>query len=140
MTEKIVNTAEFERTLKLLAALPAPEGLAGRVQTRLGAPAAAPVRGRLLPWPTERATRTVWLRAAIAAGLLAAVAAGGMTAYRWVAPAPMAHTVPARPAVQQNFSTAGAMRTPLTLNGPVALPAAKSKSARIAQSKSPEPH
>lgn len=122
MTEKIVNIEEVERTLRLVAGLDAPLDLAERVKARVAAGHAAP--GRLLAWPAPR--RVQWLRGAIAAGLLAAVAAGGAVAYRWVAPAPMAHTAPAtaRPAVQQKFSTAGAMRTPLTLRGPVApLPA-----------------
>jgi hypothetical protein len=122
MTEKIVNLEEVERTLRLVAGLDAPLGLAERVKARVAPAQAAPARGRLLAWPQSRAGRAQWLRGAIAAGLLAAVAAGGAVAYRWVAPASMAHTAPAtaRPAVQQKFSTAGAMRTPLTLQGPAA--------------------
>lgn len=118
-----LNTTEFEQTLKLVAELPAPERLAERVKAELSAPA----RGRLLAWPVQGSQRTLWLRAAIAAGLLVAVAAGGVTAYRWVAPASTAHSAPARPAAQQNFSTAGAMRTPHTVNGPAALPEAHAR-------------
>jgi hypothetical protein len=125
MTEKIVNT-EFEATLKLVAAVAAPEGLAERVKARLAADGAVPVRGRLLSWPSPRGMRAEWLRGAVAAALLAAVAVGGALAYRWVAPVPVAHKAPAiaRPAAQSGFSTAGAMRTPKTLVGPLA-PASK---------------
>lgn len=140
MTEKIVNTTAMEQTLKLVAELPAPEGLAERVKARLAAVEADPQRGRLLDWPAPSRTRTRWLPGAMAAGLLAAVAIGGTLAYRWVVPAPVARTAPAaaRPAVpQQSFSSAGAMRTPVTLNGPAALPDPAQPHAAMHSAKKP---
>ena len=130
MTEKIVNRFAAGETLRLVARLDAPEGLAERVKTHLARTQEQPARGRVLPWPAaDRVVRTQWLRGAVAAGLLLSVAGGGVSAYRWVAPAPVARTAPAavRPAPQQNFSTGGAMRTPVTLHGPVVVPGAKAK-------------
>ena len=129
MTEKIVNVEEAERTLRMVAELAAPEGLAARVKTHLAAVQveagernSAGKPGQLLAWPV-RLRRVDWLRSAAAAMLLAAVAGGGWSAYRWVAPASGVHTAPGavRPAVQQGgFGSAGAMRTPKTLVGPEA--------------------
>ena len=112
--------SEAEATLRLLASLPEPEGLAARMKAGLQA---APAKGRLLTWP-ERGGMAAGarLRIAAAAVLALAVVGGGWGAYRWVAPAPEARTAPAvaRPAMQSGFSTAGAMRTPQTLVGPAA--------------------
>ena len=120
--ELISESMPGQETLTLVSGLPAPDGLATRIkqrlESRLEAEVRLPARGaRLLAWP---ATETRWRAAAIAAGLLMAVAAGGAAAYHWVAPAPLAHTAPAtaRPSVKQGFATAGAMRTPVTVVGP----------------------
>ena len=141
MTEKSVNTTDVDQTLRLVAALPAPEGLAGRVKAHLAKaePVQEPVQSRLLAWP---APTPHWKRIAIAAGLLAAVAAGGIGAWQWSTPTPVARTVssPVRPAQPQNFSTAGAMRTPVTLNGPAVLPAGKKSPGQATQAvKAQEP-
>ena len=100
MTEKIVNVEEAERTLRMVAELAAPEGLAARVKTHLAAVQveagernSAGKPGQLLAWPV-RLRRVDWLRSAAAAMLLAAVAGGGWSAYRWVAPASRVQTAP----------------------------------------------
>jgi hypothetical protein len=114
---------EAEKTLRLVASLPAPEGLAGRVQDGLRA---AP-RARLLAWPTALVPGA-WimspaLRGAAAAAIVCIVAGGGWRIYSHVqAPAaPTARIVvmPARVGSQGAFSNAGAMRTPDTLAKPV---------------------
>lgn len=124
MKNRIVNVEEAERTLRLLAHTEAPVGLAVRVKARLEKAAesgeAEPRMGLLLRWPVKS---HLWWKAALAASLLAAVAGGGWRAYRWLVPEPAVALRPAppRPAVQQGgFSSAGAMRTPHTIEGPAA--------------------
>lgn len=125
MKNRIVNLEEAEQTLRLLARTEAPEGLAGRVKLHLESAAArqedAVRKGRLLAWPMR--SSALWWKAALAASLLAAAVGGGWSAYRWLVPAPAValRPSPQRPAVQQRgFSSAGAMRTPHTLEGPAA--------------------
>lgn len=116
------QASEAEKTLRLVAGLPAPEGLADRVQEGLGK---AP-RGRLVEWPMSLMSRG-WmtapaLRGAAAAAIVCVVVGGGWRIYSRVqAPAPTANviTMPARVGSQGAFSNAGAMRTPDTLAGPV---------------------
>jgi hypothetical protein len=118
---------EAEMTLRLIAVLPAPEGLEGRVQANLQAEARAAKRGRILHWPmTFRAGGWMYrpaLRGAAAAAIVCVVAGGGWRIYSHVqAPAPEAAKVivlPARVGNQGTFSNSGAMRTPDTLTGPV---------------------
>lgn len=116
--------SDAEATLRLIATLPAPEGLAERIQAGLQK---APAPGRLLLWPRS----TSW-RALAAAALLLAVAGGGWGAYLWTRPSPAAAPVQApaamRPALPGGFSAAGAIRTPQTLDGPLA-PEAKASAA-----------
>ena len=127
-----------EETLRLIAQLPAPEGLAERVQAGLRAAslsASNPVRTRILHWPVALQLdnawmrsdwmRSAWMRSAAAAAIVFVVAGGGWGIYSRVAPAPQARGI-ALPhvAAPGGFSGAGAMRTPQTLNGPtVAHPA-----------------
>ena len=103
---------KMDETLRLMAALPAPEGLEARLKARL---AAEPRRAKLLAWPEERN----WLRAAAAVLLAAVVAGGAWAVYAHVQTGAVAHSQPMRPAVPtEGFSSAGAMRTPQTLHGP----------------------
>lgn len=112
---------EAEATLRLIAGLPAPEGLEDRVKAALRA---APRTGRVLHWPAAPAQSQGWLssalaRGAAAAGIVFVVAGGGWSVYSHVQPAqtPQALTTP-HVAAPGGFSSAGAMRTPQTLNGP----------------------
>jgi hypothetical protein len=114
--------SEAEKTLRLIASLPAPDGLADRVQAGLRA---AP-RSRILLWPTTLMPGA-WLtspalRGVAAAAIVCVVAGGGWRIYSRVqVPVPTANviTMPARVGAQGAFSNAGAMRTPDTLAGPV---------------------
>jgi hypothetical protein len=115
--------SEAEKTLRMVASLPAPEGLEDRVQEGLKK---AP-RGRLLEWPMALMPRG-WmsapaLRGAAAAAIVCIVAGGGWRIYSHVQTpaAPTANVVvmPARVGTQGAFSNAGAMRTPDTLARPV---------------------
>ena len=109
-----------EATLRLIAALPAPEGLEDRVQAALNR---APRAARVLAWPTMLRPQAGSLRAAAAAAIVFVVAGGGWAVYLRVQPALQsgAKAAPLHVASPSaGFSSAGAMRTPQTLNGPVA--------------------
>ncbi len=104
-----------EESLRLIAGLPAPEGLAERVQTALDA---APRRGRVLAWPGTLRPASGWMRGAAAAAIVFVVAGGGWGVYIRVA-----QNQPAKVIVMPapgGFGGAGAIRTPLTLPGPKA--------------------
>jgi len=105
---------EAEVTLRLIASLPAPEGLADRVQAALHA---APRRTRVLAWPVPPAGE--WLRTAAAAAIVFVVAGGGWGIYAHVQPG---QAVPAiagpRVGAPGGFSEGGAVRRPKTLVGP----------------------
>jgi hypothetical protein len=113
-----------EDTLRLIASLPAPEGLADRVQAGLRNP---PQAGRVLRWqaplrPLDGWMRSGMVRSAAAAAIVSVVAGGGWTIYSRVSPASTAKIVEMRPGVGANgggFAPAGAKRVPETLQGPV---------------------
>ena len=117
-----------ESTLRLIANLPAPEGLEDRVHAALvAAPIASHRSARILAWNAVFKPQAGWMRAVAAAAIVFLVAGGGWGIYSRVQPAQSrdARAVPthiAAPAA--GFSSAGAMRTPQTLNGPVAPKAA----------------
>jgi hypothetical protein len=109
-----------EATLRLIATLPAPEGLEDRVNASLRtAQRSAPRMGRILAWPMAgfKPGRD-WMRSAAAAAIVIVVAGGGWGIYSRVQPA-RGIAAPPRVAAPAGFSSAGAMRTPQTLNGPV---------------------
>jgi hypothetical protein len=118
---------EAEETLRLIASLPAPEGLEERVHAGLRAArlSAAPGRvsktARVLSWPVHARLESNWMRSAAAAAIVFVVVGGGWGVYSRVQPAQPVRTVvlPPRVAAPGGFSSAGAMRTPQTLNGPV---------------------
>lgn len=129
------DSSEFESTLRMIASLPAPEGLAERVQAGLRtaphtASVAAAGRARILAWPKAlRLENGSWqsslARSAAAAVIAAVVAGGSWSVYSRVQlnEAQRGIALP-RVAMPSGFSSAGAMRTPQTLNGPrVARPA-----------------
>jgi hypothetical protein len=109
-----------EDTLRLIAALPAPEGLEGRVKAGLRS---VPRRGTVIAWPFS-ASET-WMqsgsRAAAAAAIVLAIAGGGWGVYSHiqVAPVPSAFIQPQLPNGAGSFSTAGAVHVPQTVQGPV---------------------
>ena len=116
---------DFEETLRLVARLAAPEGLEERVKAGLRA-APAQGRARVLAWPTVRRLGSVWMRSAAAAAIAAVVVGGSWGIYSRVQPNQPSKAIatPPRVSTQGGFSSAGAMRTPQTLNGPIVEPAA----------------
>ena len=121
------RSGDFEETLRLIASLPAPEGLEERVQAGLRTAPQFRLRGRarILAWPAALRMENGWLqsslaRSAAAAAIAAVVAGGGWSVYSRVQlnQAQRGIALP-RVAMPSGFSSAGAMRTPRTLNGPV---------------------
>ena len=119
------NTAyagEAEKTLRIIAGLPAPEGLEDRVKAALEV---APRSGRILHWPSaarpgRRWMQNTWARSAAAAAIVFVVAGGGWGVYSRVQPTQTSKViVMPRVAAPGGFSNSGAMRTPQTLNGHV---------------------
>lgn len=111
-----------EETLRLIASLPAPEGLEERVRVGLRA---EPRRARVLHWPVAlpgSGMAASWVRGAAAAAIVLVVAGGGWGIYTRVQTGP-ADKVIAMPAQGGGFGSAGAMRTPDTLSGPMLHPA-----------------
>jgi hypothetical protein len=111
-----------EDTLRLIAGLPAPEGLKDRVHARLRT---APPTSSLLHWPfaplMDYRIHSPAFRTAAAAAIVCVVAGGGWQIFSHVqtAPEPNAIVQPARVGNGGGFSNAGAMRTPDTLDRPV---------------------
>jgi hypothetical protein len=131
-----MDERSMDETLRMIARMPAPEGLEERVKAGLQL---AETPGRVLAWPATRRAKTVsapgmgatnmdapsvwvrsgWARGAAAAAIALVVAGGGWGIYTRVAPEQSAKTGPL-PAAQPSgtFSESGAMRRPLTLAGP----------------------
>jgi hypothetical protein len=123
----------FEETLRLVARLSAPEGLEERVHAGLlAAKSKDPHKARILRWPAAPRMENAWMqsslaRSAAAAAIVCAVVGGGWLVTSRIQPAQptRAITIPPPVSAPGGFNSAGAMRTPQTLNGPVvALPAA----------------
>lgn len=111
------TSGSAEETLQLIARLPAPDGLEDRVNAGLKS---APRRGRILHWPASLRPTASWVRGAAAAAVVFVVAGGGWGIYMRVQPSQPARVlVMPHPGAGGGFSSAGAMRTPQTLNGPV---------------------
>jgi hypothetical protein len=113
------GVSEAERTLRLIARLPAPEGLEDRVQAGL---TAAPHRGSILTWPVPLTLASGWMRSAAAAAIVFVVAGGGWSIYSRVQPGqpgqlPQGIAGP-HIAGPGQFSTGEAVRRPQTLIGP----------------------
>lgn len=124
--------ATAEETLRLIARLPAPEGLEQRVQTRLSA---APRRARILHWPGKGLMAGEmagsWMRGAAAAAIVTVVAGGGWGIYARVQTAQPGRelAMPAQAGPSAGFSSAGAKRTPESLASPAPLTQGKAESA-----------
>lgn len=130
---------DAETTLRLIAQLPARDGLEDRVHAALAAALESgdasgvwPARGtgKVLAWRAQNN----WMRAAAAAAIAMVVAGGGWGVYlRVQQPLPGSVAVPARIGTPGGFSGAGAIRTPQTLNRPVLTsPAEASKTIKKA--------
>lgn len=115
------NTNSGEETLRLIASVPAPEGLEDRVHKALRA---APRTGRVLAWPagmrSRNPLRSNSIRTAAAAAIVFVVVGGGWGIYSRVQLVQNGRVVvmPARMTNTGGFSGAGAIRTPETLPGP----------------------
>lgn len=123
---------EVDATLSVIAKLPAPAGLEDRVFATV---VAAPRGGRVLTWPQPTHTHS-WMRSAAAAAIVLVVGGGGWGIYSHVEQSTPTRAVvmPRRVVPQQGaFSSAGAIRTPQTLNGPVLKKAPKATPAVKAQ-------
>lgn len=141
---------EAEETLRLIARIPAPAGLEERVQAGLRAArlSAAPGTGsrnaRILSWPVHPRLESSWMRSAAAAAIVFVVVGGGWGVYSRVQPVQPARVIvlPPRVAAPGGFSSAGAMRTPQTLNGPVVTHPATANAAKAAKdaAKAAPPH
>ncbi len=118
-----------EESLRLIASLPAPDGLEDRVNAVLRA---APRRGRVLAWPRAIRPESGWMRTAAAAAIVFVVAGGGWGVYTRVEHNQPAKVIvmPPRMPIAGGFSGAGAIRTPETIPGPMAPQPAKASAAR----------
>jgi hypothetical protein len=116
--EREAASGSAEVTLRLIARIPAPEGLEDRVMAGLKT---APRAARVLHWPAVLQPATSWMRGAAAAAIVFVVAGGGWGIYTHVQPGQPARviTMPPHVGAAGGFSNAGAMRTPETLNGPM---------------------
>jgi hypothetical protein len=145
--------ASLDETLRLIARLPAPAGLEDRIQAGvqagvragllasskagLKAESQAGTRfGSLLLWPAQLKPQGAWMesaavRAAAAAAIVCVVLGGGWGIYSRFhsASPPTAISQPPRLAAPSGFSSAGAMHTPLTLNGPLVAQPAKTEAS-----------
>ena len=128
------SPVEAESTLRLIASLPAPVGLETRVKAALRSAPSAP--STLLSWPLvsrrnglgSRWMDHPWMKSAAAAAIVALVAGGSFAVYSRMPKA--AFVAMPRVGASGGFSSAGAIRTPKTLDGPVlARPAANHDSA-----------
>jgi len=147
--DRSAGAIEAEKTLRLIATLPAPEGIEERVKAGLHS---APRQAAVIRWPLAAGERTDWkqtsvLRAAAAAAIVMAVAGGGWEVYSHirVAAAPAAVTSPPVISGQSGLSAAGTKRVPQTLEGPVIASQAamkrttKSHRGRPVSAKAPAP-
>jgi hypothetical protein len=130
-----------EETLRLIANLPAPDGLEDRVHAALSA---APRRSRVLAWPRALRAESGWMRGAAAAAIVFVVAGGGWGVYTRVESTQIEQNQPAKVIVMParmpstgGLSGAGAMRPPLTLPGPAAPQPVKISPAKVKAAKSP---
>ncbi len=120
LADGAAGVAEVERVLRLRAEAPAPEGLEERIKATL---LAAPQRGKVLAW--RGAPVSVWtgslhamLRGAAAAAIVLVVAGGSWSIFSRVQPARPAIPGLPRMVAPAGFSSAGAIRTPQTLEAP----------------------
>ena len=116
--EEIDRASTGEDTLRLIAQLTAPEGLEKRLH---GVLRNVPRQGRVLAWRLTWRADAAWVRATAAAAIVMVVAGGGWSVYSHIQPWQPAGlpAVPAHVGTLNGFSSAGAVRTPQTLQPPV---------------------
>lgn len=118
--------SETDDTLRLLAKLPVPDGLEERVHASLKHTSRS---AEVISWPSSGGSARGWMngplmRGAAAAAIVLVVMGGSwaMSSYVHPAPIPQAIAQPRVIAPRGGFSSANAMRTPTTLNGPTVQP------------------
>ncbi len=144
------ESSSTEETLRLIASLPAPDGLEERVHAALRAvpdPQQQALidegsrRGRVLAWPSTLHGQSGWMRTAAAAAIVFVVVGGGWGIYSHVERGQAARVVVMPPHVPASgFSSAGAMRTPETVPGPVLTHPSKPQEAQPEATKKPLKH
>lgn len=118
------RAGDAEKTLRLIATVPAPHGIEERVKAGLRA---APARSSVILWPFASVDGRAWMessgmRAVAAAAIVLVVVGGGWGVYSHIQlpPSPTAVVVPQQPSGGGGgFAAAGAKRTPQTLDRPV---------------------
>jgi hypothetical protein len=122
-SDRSATVLEDERTLRLIAKLPAPEGIEDRVKAKLRS---APRRSKVIAWPFSTAVGKGWMqsagaRAAAAAAIVLVIGGGGWEIYSHIRPAALPTTISAPQPLNGAgaFNAAGAKRVPQTLEGPV---------------------
>jgi hypothetical protein len=122
---------DAEATLRLIANLPAPDGLEDRVLNGLNLDGlrSAPRQGRVLTWPGQD-----WLRTAAAAAIVSVVFGGGWEIYSRVQPGNSIST-PVHTGAAGGFSNAGAVRVPQTVPPPAAAPPAQARPSEVKPAK-----
>jgi hypothetical protein len=108
---------DADATLRLIAALPAPDGLEKRV---IAGVRSAPRSGRIIRWPQLLNPMENWLRSAAAAAIVFVVIGGGWGVYSHVQTM-NAIAPPLSTGAAGTFSNAGAVRVPQTVPAPVVL-------------------
>lgn len=160
------GSGEAETTLRLIAGLPAPEGLEERVKAALHQTVHNAAQSKsLLHWPlTSRLgvsrfdtprfgspwlgssrigwLQSTWVRTAAAAAIVFVVAGGGWEIYSHVQPAEQPKAIALPPvSAHGGFSSANAIRTPRTLDGTVLThPLAAPKQSDSALQRKPANH
>ena len=132
--DRSAGAIEAEETLRLIASLPAPEGIEERLKSGIQA---ADRQARVMSWPVQKKanwTQVPGMRAAAAAAIVFVVAGGGWGVYSHIrlAPVPTAVATPLGGEVGAGgggtgMSAAAARRTPKTLDGPVVVAPANAK-------------
>jgi len=134
MKNSQVAPGSVDATLRLIATLTPPAGLEDRIHAGLLAERNAACRpeesrSRVLAWPSSHPRTRRWLendllRSAAAVAIVAVVLGGSWGISSRIRPTNSAKgaALPNRVAGPGGFSSAGAMRTPQTLHGPVVLP------------------
>ena len=132
-----LEPGEADATLRLVAKLPAPDGLAERVR---GGLRGAHASRRVLSWPAEREPasewRSYWMRGTAAAAIVCVVAGGALRIGQISSRTALgnggnaaAAAAPVRVRPAGGFSSANAVHVPDTLNGPVLKHKAQGKDA-----------
>ena len=139
--------AAVDETLRLLASQPAPEGLEDRLQRQLKTALHSAPRPGVFAWvKDELAERFRFLsldgatmRAVAAVAIVAVVLGGGWSVFSRVQLAPQGSAIQQRGG--GGFSSAGAIRTPQNIEGPVVvMPVAQPQMEKTEKSKPAKVH